>query len=152
MGDDQWWREIRGDKFWNDRCQCDIPRISFCQKSQHPQSMLVPQLTRPQSQFNANQSIQIKMPPISPQHRSNNTQQDVQTKITSTITPKPPRTQIRVSEVVWEKVWRKMGKNMWQEIGPNNGAPGDHAGERFWVLEKTEPVSFQPQSNNNIQT
>ena len=30
--------------------------ISFCQKSQHPWRMLVPQLTRPQSQFNGYQS------------------------------------------------------------------------------------------------
>jgi hypothetical protein len=39
-----------------------------------------------------------------------------------------------------------MGKNMWQEMGANNGAPGGGEGERFWVSEKTEPVSFQPQS------
>ena len=44
-----------------------------------------------------------------------------------------------------------MGKNMWQEMGANNGAPEGGEGERFWVSEKTEPVSFQPQSKNNKQ-
>ena len=44
-----------------------------------------------------------------------------------------------------------MGKTMWQEMGPNNGAPRDGEGERVWVSEKTELVSFQPQSNNNKQ-
>ena len=42
-------------------------RILFCKKSPDPQRMLVSQLTQPQSQFNANQSIQIKMSPLSPQ-------------------------------------------------------------------------------------
>ena len=42
-----------------------------------------------------------------------------------------------------------MGKNMWQEMGPNNGAPRGGEGDRFWVSEKTEPVSFPPHSNNN---
>ena len=36
-------------------------------------------------------------------------------------------------------------------MGPNNGAPKGGEGERFWVLEKTGPVSFQPQSKNNNQ-
>jgi hypothetical protein len=40
-----------------------------------------------------------------------------------------------------------MGKNMWQEMGPNNGAPRGSEGEKFWVSEKNDPVSFQPQSN-----
>jgi hypothetical protein len=44
-----------------------------------------------------------------------------------------------------------MGKNMWQEMRSNNGAPGGGEGERFWVSEKDEPISFQPQSNNNKQ-
>ena len=58
---------------------------------------------------------------------------------------------IRFFGVKWEKVFWKMRKNMWQEMGQNNGAPGGGEGERFWVSEKTEPVSFQPQSNNNNQ-
>ncbi len=33
-------------------------------------------------------------------------------------------------------------------MGANNGAPGGGKGNRFWVSEKTEPHSFQPQSNN----
>ena len=33
--------------------------ILFCPKSQHPRRMLVPQLTRPRSQFNAEQSNQM---------------------------------------------------------------------------------------------
>ena len=44
-----------------------------------------------------------------------------------------------------------MGKNMWHEMGAYKGAPGGGEGERFWVSEKTEPLSFQPQSNNNQQ-
>jgi len=44
-----------------------------------------------------------------------------------------------------------MGKNMWQERGPNNGTPECGEGERFWVSEKDEPVSFQLQPNNNKQ-
>ena len=35
------------------------PESHFVQKSQHPQRMLVPQLTRPRSQFNAEQSNQM---------------------------------------------------------------------------------------------
>jgi hypothetical protein len=48
-------------------------------------------------------------------------------------------------------VWRKIGKNMWHNMGTNKGAPGGDEWERFWVSEKTEPLSFQPQSNNNQQ-
>jgi hypothetical protein len=44
-----------------------------------------------------------------------------------------------------------MGKNMWHTMGAKKGAPGGGEGERFWVSEKTEPVSFQPQSNSNQQ-
>jgi hypothetical protein len=44
-----------------------------------------------------------------------------------------------------------MGKKMRQEMGANNGAPGGGEGEMFWVSVKTEPISFQPQSNNNTQ-
>jgi len=44
-----------------------------------------------------------------------------------------------------------MENNMWQETGAKNGASRGGEGERFWVSEKTEPVSFQPQSNNNQQ-
>ena len=36
-----------------------------------------------------------------------------------------------------------MGK-MWQEMGPNNGAPRGDEGERLWVSEKTEPVLSNP--------
>ena len=44
-----------------------------------------------------------------------------------------------------------MGKKMWQEMGAKNEAPEGCEGEKFWVSVKTEPVSFQPQSNNNKQ-
>ena len=36
-------------------------------------------------------------------------------------------------------------------MGANKGAPGGGEGERFWVSEKTKPLSFHPQSNNNQQ-
>jgi len=57
----------------------------------------------------------------------------------------------RVLEVEWEKVWGKIETKMWQEMGASNGATGSGGGERFWVSEKTEPISFQLQSNNNKQ-
>ena len=66
-------------------------RILFCQESQHPRRTLVLQLTRPQSQFNANQSIQIKMSSLSPQPRSNNNQRNLQTKISSTNYTQPAK-------------------------------------------------------------
>jgi hypothetical protein len=44
-----------------------------------------------------------------------------------------------------------MGKNMWHKMGASKGATGGGEGERFWVSEETEPLSFQPQSNNNQQ-
>ena len=44
-----------------------------------------------------------------------------------------------------------MGKNMWQEMGANNGALGGGEGDKFLVSEKAEPLSLQPQSNNNQQ-
>jgi hypothetical protein len=43
----------------------------------------------------------------------------------------------------------KMRKKMWQEMGPKNGPPKIGEGKRFRVLEKTGPVSFQPQSKKN---
>ena len=42
-----------------------------------------------------------------------------------------------------------MGKNMWHKMGANKGATRGCEGERFWVSGKTEPLSFQSQSNSN---
>jgi hypothetical protein len=42
-----------------------------------------------------------------------------------------------------------MGKIMWHKMRSNKGAPGGGEGEMFWVSEKTKPLSFQPQSNND---
>jgi hypothetical protein len=44
-----------------------------------------------------------------------------------------------------------MGKIMWNKMGAYKGAPRGGKGVRFWVSEKTEPLSLQPQSNNNQQ-
>jgi hypothetical protein len=74
-------------------------------------------MTRPHSHFNANKSIQIKLPPLSPHHRSNNNQKNIQTKIKSTNYTQPVET-IEQDFVGWvRKSWRRWGKNMLQEMG-----------------------------------
>jgi hypothetical protein len=37
-----------------------------------------------------------------------------------------------------------MGKNIWQEMGANNGAPRGGEGERLWASEKTEQFLSNP--------
>jgi len=44
-----------------------------------------------------------------------------------------------------------MGKNISHKMGAYKGAPRGGERERFGVSEKTESLSFQPQSNNNQQ-
>jgi hypothetical protein len=119
---DSKWRAIRGDKFRIEKCEWNITWILFFQESQHPRRALVPQLTRPRSQFNANQSIQIKMSPLSPQPRSNNTQQNIQAKF-----PNYTQTTTNKESSFWGSMRKRVeedGKEHVQEIGLNNGAPG----------------------------
>jgi hypothetical protein len=40
---------------------------------------------------------------------------------------------------------------MWNKMVAYKGAPRGGKGVRFWVSEKTEPLSLQPHSNNNQQ-
>jgi hypothetical protein len=81
LADDSRWKEEETNfemKYLN-----VIYRISCCQ-GVNAHKILVPPMTRPRSHFNANQSIQIQMSPLSPQPRPNNNQQNIQTNPKST--------------------------------------------------------------------
>jgi hypothetical protein len=57
--------------------------------------------------------------------------------------------------IAWQAIIKKKCSGRWGrtccKLGANNGALGGSEGDKFLVSENTEPLSLQPQSNNNQQ-